>query len=230
MELSIALALALALFLLGHWLTRRAARRHRQALGQLQSATLQRSLELLQVLQKHRGLGAQHDIASVSRRNALARQLDQLWLNWPGASLHLAPLQQDWPQLRRNPADFAAHCRVIEALLTAIEQLEDRLCLHDDPQLRGLGQACRVLEDLARLRGLAVRAANYSRCPAGLQLQMRLLCQRLDDPASAEPLHGLLQRLERELIAAPQVHLSPDDCFALFTPLIDERWQALPGR
>lgn len=229
MELSIALALALALFLLGHWLTRRAARRHRQTLSQLQSATLQRSLELLQALQKHRGLGAQQDIASVSQRNALARQLDQLWLNWPGASLHLAPLQRDWPQLRRNPADFAAHCRMIEALLTAIEQLEDCLCL-DNPQLRGLGQACRVLEDLARLRGLAVRAANYSRCPAGLQLQMRLLCQRLDDPASAEPLHSLLQRLERELIAAPQVRLSPGDCFALLTPLIDERWQGLPGR
>ncbi|NQD91118.1 hypothetical protein HP532_00450 [Pseudomonas sp. CrR25] len=230
MELSIALALALVLFLLGQWLTRRAARLHRQTLTRLESATLQRSLELLQTLQKHRGLGAQQDITSVSQRNALARQLDQLWLNWPGPSLQLAPLQQDWPQLRRKPADFAAHCRMIEALLTVIEQLEDRLCERDNPELRGLGEACRVLEDLGRLRGLAVRAANYGRCPAGLQAQMRYLCQRLADPASSEPLLSLLQRLEHELIDAPRARMTPHDCFALLTPLIDARWQGLPGR
>jgi hypothetical protein len=227
MELGIALSLALALFLLGQWLSRRAAHRHRQALARLQSGTLQRALELLQALQQHRGLGAQQDIAGVSQRNALARQIDQLWLNWPGPSLQLPPLQQDWPQLRRKPADFEAHCRMIEALLAVIEQLEARLSLADAPQWHGLGQACRILEDLARLRGLAVRAANYSRCPAGLQVQMRLLCQRLDEPAGTEPLHTLLQQLEQNLIDAPQIRLAPGDCFALLTPLIDERMQGL---
>jgi hypothetical protein len=97
MELSIAVALALALYLLGQWLHRRASQRHYQHLKTLQSTTLQRALELLQHLQKHRGLGAQQDIVSVSQRNAIARQLDQLWLNWPGPSLQLAPLQEDWP-------------------------------------------------------------------------------------------------------------------------------------
>lgn len=223
MELSIALALAAGLFLLGQWLSQRASRRHRQALGQLQSATLLRTLELLQTLQKHRGLGAQQDIVSVSQRNALARQLDQLWLNWPGPSLQLAPLQQDWPQLRRNPADFEAHSRMIEALLTVIAQLEERLSLHAVPVRHDLGPALRHLEDLARLRGLAMRAANYRRCPEGLHMQIRLLCQHLDDPSHSEPLHSLLQRLQRELIDATQVGLTPNDYFALLTPLIDAR-------
>ena len=227
MELSIALALALALFLLGQWLTHRATRRHRQALSQLQHTTLRRAVELLQALQKHRGLGAQRDLLNVSQRNGLARELDQLWLNWPGASLQLPPLHQDWPQLRRNPADFAAHCCLIEGLLTVIEQLEDRLYLSGHPALHGLGQACRSLEDLARLRGLAVRAANYTRCPAGLQMQMRDLCQRFSDPQSTAPLQPLLKRLEIELIGAPQAGLKPSDCFALFTPLIDARMQDL---
>ncbi|MBS7661516.1 hypothetical protein I0D00_06065 [Pseudomonas lalucatii] len=230
MQLSIALILALALVLLGQCLSRHAARRHQLRLRRLHSATLQRSLELLQTLQQHRGLGAQQDIASTSQRNALARRIDQLWLNWPGPSLQLPPLQQDWPQLRRKPADFAAHCQMIEALLGVIEQLEDRLCLETDPPLRGLGQACRVLEDLARLRGLAMRAANYRRCPGGLQVQLRSLCQRLAEPGHGEPLHGLLRRLERELIEAPQARLSPSDCFALLTPLIDAGWRDLPGR
>ena len=179
MELSIAIALALALYLLGQWLHRRASQRHCQHLGALQSTTLQRALELLQHLQKHRGLGAQQDIVSVSQRNAIARQLDQLWLNWPGPSLQLAPLQEDWPRLRRNPADFAAHCQLIEGLLKVIEQLEERLCLAATSELGGLGQACRVLEDLARLRGLAVRATNYKHCPAGLQQQQISLHARM---------------------------------------------------
>lgn len=227
MELYIALALALTLAALGQWLNHLAARRHRQTLSRLQGATLQRSLDLLQALQKHRGLGAQKDIASVTQRNALARRLDQLWLNWPGPSLHLPPLQSDWPQLRRNPADFEAHCRMIEALLTVIEQLEERLQLYRAPELEGLGETCRSLEDLARLRGLTVRAANYRRCPAGLELQIRLLCQRLDESAAHEPLHALLQQLELQLSAAPQSRLTPGACFALLTPLIDGRLQRL---
>ncbi len=229
MELSIALALALALLLLGQCLHRRATQRHQKNLANLEGATLQRALELLRVLQQHRGLGAQPDLASVSLRARLARQLDQLWLNWPGPALGLAPLQREWPQLRRKPADFAAHCRLIEGLLEVIEQLEARLSEREHPQLIGLGQACRLLEDLARLRGLAIRAANYTRCPEGLQEQMRTLCQRLADPASAAPLNSLLQRLQRELIESPRVRLSPGDCFALLTPAIEERWRHLQG-
>lgn len=222
MELGLAIALALGLFLLGHYLSRRAHRQHQQHLNALQSATLQRAIALLQHLQKHRGLGAQQDISSVSQRNVLARQLDQLWLNWPGPSLQLAPLQQDWPKLRRNPADFAAHCQVIEGLLQVIEQLEDRLNLADSPALQGIGLLCRTLEDLARLRGLAVRAANYQRCPSGLQEQMRRLCQKLEQRDGDSALQQTLQRLEAELIDAPRVSLAPRDCFELFAPLIED--------
>ncbi|UTW07062.1 hypothetical protein [Pseudomonas benzenivorans] len=228
MEPQIILALALTLTFLGQWLTGRAKRRHRQTLAELESATLQRSLALLRALQKHRGLGAQQDLASSCQRRALARQLDQLWLNWPGPSLQLPALQQQWPQLRRKPADFAAHCQVIEALLTVIEQLEVRLNLRHDPQLQGLGQSCRALEDLARLRGLAVRAANYERCPAGLQAQLRELCRRLAITHPYEPMPGLLRRLQQDLIEAAQPRMTPLDCFALLTPLIEQRWQGLP--
>ncbi|MVW76459.1 hypothetical protein [Pseudomonas xionganensis] len=222
MELGLAIALALGLYLLGHYLNRRAHRQHQQHLNALQSATLQRAIALLQHLQKHRGLGAQQDISSVSQRNVLARQLDQLWLNWPGPSLQLAPLQQDWPKLRRHPADFAAHCQVIEGLLQVIEQLEERLRLAGNPPLQGIGALCRSLEDLARLRGLAVRAANYQRCPSGLQEQMRQLCHKLEHSGASTALHQTLQRLEQDLIDAPRIRLAPRDCFELFAPLIDD--------
>ncbi|WP_298190721.1 hypothetical protein [uncultured Pseudomonas sp.] len=222
MALSIALALALALLVTGHCLSQLAAKRHQQHLNALQGALLQRAIELLQTLQKHRGLGAQQDLLSTSQRNTLARQLDQLWLNWPGPSLGLAPLQQDWPQLRRNPADFAAHCLVIDGLLEVIETLETRLCQADSLHVPGIAKACHGLERLARLRGLSVRAANYRQCPQRLKQQILQLCLELEKPAIDPPLQQVLQRLTHELTNSDPVRLAPHECFALLTPLIDE--------
>jgi hypothetical protein len=227
MALSIALALALALLLAGHYLSRLAGKRHQQYLNELQAALLQRAIDLLQNLQKHRGLGAQQDLLSTSQRNALARKLDQLWLNWPGASLAIAPLQQDWPRLRRNPADFAAHCQVIDGLLEVIATLESRLYLAGNSHVQGIAQACHGLENLARLRGLSVRAANYSQCPPSLKQQIQQLCVQLEQSPVGASLQQVLQRLEHELIDSREIRLAPHECFALLTPLIDEYAQHL---
>lgn len=225
LELIFAIGLGIALLVLGQLLTRRASQLHRATLNELQGQCLQRSLELLRALQKHRGLGAQYDVASVSQRNALARQLDQLWLNWPGESLDLAPLHQQWPRLRMKPADFDAHSQVIGELLQVIEQLEQRL---PHSGIHGLALACRNLEDLARLRGLAVRAANYDKCPPVLQEQMRKLCLQIAASDGDQQLQTLLQRLSSELIEAQATRIGPADCFALLTPAIEQRLQSLP--
>ena len=225
MAISIAFALASALLVAGHFLSQLAGKRHQQHLNELQAALLQRAIDLLQNLQKHRGLGAQQDLLSTSQRNALARQLDQLWLNWPGASLALAPLQQDWPRLRRNPADFAAHCQVIDGLLEVIATLETRLHQAGKSHVQGIAQACRGLENLARLRGLSVRAANYSHCPPSLKQQIQQLCQKLEQSPAGASLQQVLQRLEHELVDSREVRLAPYECFALLTPLIDEYTQ-----
>lgn len=221
------LLLLVTLLALGYWLTHRAENRQLKASKEADTETVQRCLDLLQTLQKHRGLGAQQDAESIAQRNALAQQLDGLWLNWPGASLQLPPLQQHWPQLRRKPADFDAHCRLIEALLEVIEHLEDRLYRQGHFRIRGLGEACRSLEDLARLRGLVVRAANYQRCPHGLQMQLRFLCNRLLDQEQDPPLLALIERLQSDLIESPQIRLAPAECFALLTPLIEQRLQGI---
>lgn len=227
MALSIALALAFALLLAGHCLSQSASKRHQQHLNELQGALLQRAIDLLQSLQKHRGLGAQQDLLGTSQRNALARQLDQLWLNWPGPSLQLAPLQQDWPHLRRNPADFAAHCQLIDGLLEVIAILETRLSQAGNPLVQGIAMACHGLENLARLRGLSVRAANYSQCPPSLKQQLQQLCLELEQSPVDAPLQQVLQRLEHELIDSREVRLAPHECFALLTPLIDDYAQRL---
>ncbi|VXC91939.1 conserved hypothetical protein [Pseudomonas sp. 8Z] len=182
-------------------------------------------LDLLEALQKHRGLGGLQDSAGINQRLAIARHIDQLFQHWPHS--HPPPALTDkWPALQRNPADFDAHCQLIEALLTLIEQLEDRL-QRRRANFRGIGQACRAVEDLARLRGLCVRAARNRRCPSGLQMQLRFICQRLRSHSPDQQILTLLTHLEQELIDTRHIRLTPGQCFALLTPLIDERLQAI---
>lgn len=200
------------------------ARRRRQgARERLYNASLQLALELLQNLQKHRGLGPLKDAQSQDQRAALARQLDRLWQGWPNAAQRLPDLSSAWPMLRAHPEDFSGHCQLIERLLEAIQLLELRLGEHHAQVTRGISEACRSLEDLGRLRAFSVRAANHSRCPLELQIQMRYLCQRLAGPSCEQRIRAVIERLDRELIGAAQIRLAPMDCFALLTPIIDER-------
>ena len=58
-------------------------------------------------------------------------------------------------------------------------------------------------------------------------MQLRFLCERLLSQKQAPPLQALIERLQTELIESSQVQLSPDDCFALLTPLIEQRLQGI---
>lgn len=217
---------ALALLASHSWLLL-ARRRRRRVRQRLYNSSLQLALELLQNLQKHRGLGPLEDAQSQDQRAAIARQLDRLWQGWPGAAQRLPELSSAWPALRTQPADFNGHCQLIERLLEAIQLLELRLGEHHAQVGAGLSEACRGLEDLGRLRAFSVRAANHPRCPLELQIQMRYLCQRLTEPSCEQPIRAVIERLDRELIGAAQIRLAPMECFALLTPIIDERLQAL---
>lgn len=223
----IMLALVLALLALAFVLGRHPSPRREQMRWQLDNQLIGHCLDLLQAMQKHRGLGALHDATGIAQRHAVADELDQLWQDWPGADLQLPPLPEQWPMLRRNPNDFDAHCRQIEALLEVLEQLEDRLYQRQRLDIRGLGAACRAQENLARLRGLTVRAAYHGRCPSGLQVQLNFLCTHLHAEEDEPELSDLIEYLREELIDAPQVRISPGDCFALLTPLVERRLQRI---
>ena len=226
MEVSIALILAAGLVLLGNHLSRIAAERHRKRLSATDVQALQHSLEVLQFVQKHRGLGVQPDAAAAAQRLEVASHIDRLWQEWKGEENRPA-MRALWQQIRRNPADFEPHCILIEQLLESIHVLELRLVFQGNPQVSGMCEACRALEDLGRLRGLAVRAANFEKCPLDMQIQMRYLCLRLTGPISGDSLRNLIEHLECNLIDAPRVSLAPAECYALITPIIDERLQGI---
>ncbi|MCH2342276.1 hypothetical protein ACGFZ7_21565 [Pseudomonas sp. NPDC047963] len=226
MEVSIALILAAGLVLLGNHLSRVAAERHRKRLSATDVQALQHSLEVLQFVQKHRGLGGQPDAAAATQRLEVASHIDRLWQEWKGEE-NRPPMRALWQHIRRTPADFEPHCILIEQLLESIHVLELRLVFQGNPQVSGMCEACRALEDLGRLRGLAVRAANFEKCPLDMQIQMRYLCLRLTDPISGDSLRNLIEHLECNLIDAPRVSLAPAECYALITPIIDERLQGI---
>lgn len=226
MEVSIALTLAACLVLLGNHLSRVAADRHRKRISAKDIQALQMALEVLQFVQKHRGLGGQRDAAAVAQRLDVANRIDRLWQDWQGEENRPA-MRALWQQIRQNPTEFEPHCILIEQLLESIHVLELRLAYQGNPQVTGLCDACRALEDLGRLRGLAVRAANFETCPLDMQVQMRYLCQRLADPIGGNTLTKLVEHLQRNLIDAPRVSLAPADCYALITPIIDERLQGI---
>ncbi|MCJ0975906.1 hypothetical protein MST27_21330 [Pseudomonas sp. PS1] len=226
MEVSIALTLAACLVLFGNHLSRVAADRHRKRISAKDIQALRMALEVLQFVQKHRGLGGQRDAAAVAQRLDVANRIDRLWQDWQGEENRPA-MRALWQQIRQNPTEFEPHCILIEQLLESIHVLELRLAYQGNPQVTGLCDACRALEDLGRLRGLAVRAANFETCPLDMQVQMRYLCQRLADPIGGNTLTKLVEHLQRNLIDAPRVSLAPAECYALITPIIDERLQGI---
>ncbi|WP_068825626.1 hypothetical protein [Pseudomonas sp. BMS12] len=214
-------ALLVLVMLYRHYAKRRAAR-HSEALRQ----ALMHCLEVLQRLQKHRGLGGQRTPEARQQCRLQAQELDGLWRSPPPAADELKELLPAWQSLRSEPSDFDGHCRLIDRLLTLIQVLEMRLTEDVD-----IAHGCRELEDLGRLRGLAVRGANEQRCPLPLQIQLRYLSQRLQGRcARSSALAMALERLRLQLIEPLQVAINPADCYALLTPLIDEQLGQLRQR
>lgn len=178
--------------------------------------TLLLGLDLLQGLQQHRGLGGQTSREAQQRCQALGHSLDQRFREWPyGAQ------RQSWTALRLDPADFDGHCRLLQDLLGAIQHLELQRCARN-LQPPNIAERCWELEDLGRLRGLSVRAAAHQRCPLEMLIQLQYLHERLLKHAPRS-LHNALERLQRCLIGTSAVSITPAECYALLTPLLDER-------
>lgn len=178
-------------------------------------------LDLLQGLQQHRGLGGQTTIEARQRCQALGTALDQRWREWPYCAQQL----QAWQALRRDPTDFDGHCRLLQDLLGALQHLELHRCaLNLQPP--SLAERCWELEELGRLRGLSVRAAAYRNCPLEMLIQLQYLHERLLRHAP-RALHDALEQLRHCLIDAPTVSITPAQCYALLTPLLDERLDAI---
>ncbi|MNG24548.1 hypothetical protein D3C84_1092900 [compost metagenome] len=82
------------------------------------------------------------------------------------------------------------------------------------------------MEDLGRLRGLSIRAAARPECPLELRIQLQYLHDRLLEGADGE-LRDALGRLAPDLFSTRGLSVPPEQLYSLFTPLIDQRIEAL---
>lgn len=182
------------------------------------------TLALIQLLQKHRGLGAQQNGIAVAQRTQIAREIDHRWRGWATHMDNLNYLQEQWIALKKNPADFDAHSRIIKDLLGFIEILALRVNGAALDVRLSFVERCRALEDLAKLRGLSARAANYPQCPIELRVTLKYLCKNLHNTElqhNNSALRAALNEINQNMLDAHRTTISATRCFELLTPIID---------
>lgn len=182
------------------------------------------TLALIQLLQKHRGLGSQQSGIAVAQRTQIAREIDYRWRGWAEHLGNLNYLQEQWAQLKNKPADFDGHSRVIKDLLGFIEILALRVNGSALDLRLAFAERCRTLEDLARLRGLCARAANYPQCPIELKVTLKYLCKNLQSAdllLNNTALRAALNEINQQMLDAYHTTISATRCFELLTPIID---------
>ncbi|MCO6057256.1 hypothetical protein NG726_11295 [Pseudomonas sp. MOB-449] len=195
---------------------RRGHTRTRDELG----AALRLGLVLMQGVQRHRALGGQAGGEATHNRRALEAQLERSWRDWGNAEDYRA-----WQVLLRTPEDFDGHCRLLESLLARIQHLDLQRC-HLLKRTPEVAERCWQVEELGRLRGLSIRAAARQHCPLELRIQLQYLRDRLLMDADAA-LRTALGRLSNDLLDVQRTTLQPAEFYALFTPLIDQRIEAI---
>lgn len=184
---------------------------------------LQLGLVLMQGVQRHRALGAQTSAEALHSRRKLEAELEHAWRAWPETGDY-----RTWQDLLRTPEDFDGHCRLLEKLLAHIQHLDLQRChlLKLTPEV---AERCWQVEELGRLRGLSVRVAAQQHCPLELRIQLQYLHDRLLKDADAS-LRNALGRLSHDLLGVQRTTLQPAELYALLTPLIDARIEAIQSR
>jgi len=210
----------------------RASKRRARAID----AGLQRidaTLTLIQLLQKHRGLGAQESETAAAQRAQIAREIDQRWRDGEAHMRELNYLHEQWRNVRQTPGDFDGHSLIIKHLLGVIEVLALRSDGDGPAACLAFAEHCRALEDLARLRGLCVRAAQFPHCPIELKVPLKYLCRNLHRsalPCDRAALHHAIAEIDSKMLDAYHTSISPARCFDLLTPIIDNALSELRRR
>lgn len=209
------------------WLAYRA---RRQALRRtsLQLNQFDRLLTLMQLVQKHRGLGAQQSSAGALQREQVGSEIERQWQFWETQSADTRAVYAQWQALKANPSDYRGHCELIDSFLNGIALLERRLNAAGmrlgNENGESVGARCRAIEDLGRLRGLSSHATRHPRCPIELEVPLRYLCQRLAQTRfrrDESAVRAAVNEIAGSLLDSPQVTIGAARCFELLTPLID---------
>ncbi|WP_286237214.1 hypothetical protein [Neptuniibacter halophilus] len=200
---------------------------------------LTRLLELIQRIQRHRGLCANLNGQNNTEQRNLSSEIEPLWNallgpDYDGDHNRIRLQHQRWQQICANPADsFMSHCLLIEKLLNELTVIADTCSLtadntHFDTQRlwQNLLQRPYFAETLGRLRALGNRAAALGHCPADIRVQILYQLQNLkaSELFTAE-LEKVSELVQQEILTPEQIQIEPRVYFSHMTQAIDDQIQ-----
>ena len=238
----IEISLVLFLFVLiglASWYNRRRLRKKRREKTLRGIEQLSSLLNLIQSLQRHRGICANLDSTNQSQQRQLSNEINYLWRplldKSYGGNVKRVNLQfTKWKQIEAEPAgSFMEHCELIEKLLHELTVIADICSLtasnndHNGEELwQNLLRRPHFAESLARLRGLGNKAANLGHCPAAVRVQLQYLLVNMRENELCDPAVRDIDRLVTQEILEPEViKIEPRVYFSHLTQAIDQQIQ-----
>ncbi|MFW1676869.1 hypothetical protein ACFVYJ_03695 [Pontibacter sp. JAM-7] len=228
-----------SLFIGLHLFSRHKSRLRLQAQTQIGITQLTAVLDLIQQLQRHRGLCASLSDDNRMEQQQLSREIDRLWqplqvADYCGKPSRVRIQHQHWQQIRQNPENsFMPHSELIEKLLHELTEIADYCALTAENSLfdqealwQNLIRRPHHAESLARLRGLGAKSAREGRCQASVRVQLQYLLQQMKSDPIANGKQMETERLVSEQILQPdQISIDPGMYFSQLSRLIDEQIQ-----
>lgn len=192
MELGL-FAFLIAILIGASWYNRRKLRIRRAEKAQRGINQLTDVLNLIQRLQRHRGLCANLSDANRTEQQQLSREINQFWQpllgqGYGGNVKRVSIQHSNWQKIESQPLNsFMAHCDLIEKLLHELTVIADTCSLtadnnsHDTDELwQNLLQRPHFAETLGRLRALGTKAAAAGHCAADVRVQLQYQLQNLE--------------------------------------------------
>ena len=238
LELALIMALTLCIMLVSFYSRAKLKRKRRQKTLR-GIAELSKVLDLIQRLQRHRGLCANLTGDNLIQQKQLSIEIDQIWLSlldksYGGNQKRIHIQHKNWLNLQANPKDsFMPHCELIEKLLHELTVIADVCSLtasnnaYDcDDLWRNLLKRPQFAETLGRLRALGNKASSLKHCPADVKVQLQYQLANLrshelyDDDAKQ-----IEQLVVQEVLAPEVIQIEPRVYFNRVTQAIDQQIQ-----
>lgn len=235
-----AIVLALVTLIAGCSLyNRKKLRRRRQQKAQRGIDQLSALLDLIQQLQRHRGMCANLTDSNRNEQQQLSHQIENFWAplneeSYGGNKKRISLQYDEWQKIKGTPENsFMAHCELIEKLLHELTVIADGCSLtatnngHNNQDLwQNLLLRPQYAESLARVRGLGNKAASLGHCPAAVRVQLQYLLLQMDEnPVGSLQQKQIAELVREEILEPSNIQIEPRVYFARLTQAIDEQIQ-----
>lgn len=196
-------------------------------------------LNLIQRIQRHRGLCANLNDSNRAEQQQLSNEINQYWQpllakSYGGNIKRVNAQHQNWRVIESNPANsFMAHCDLIEKLLHELTVIADTCSLtannnlHDTDELwRNLLQRPHFAETLGRLRALGTKAASAGFCTADVRVQLQYQLQNLEkEQIDRKDSTSIVTMVNDEILTPDQIVIDSRVYFNNLTRAIDGQIQ-----